>query len=63
MKNIKIIKLKIYIKMIISYDNITYICSCGTGLTACIVIFALTLIGKIEKCKLYDERNKYRRKR
>ena len=35
-------------------DNITYICSCGTGLTACIVIFGLTLLGKIEKCKLYD---------
>ena len=35
-------------------DNITYILSCGTGLTACIVIFALTLLGKIEKCKLYD---------
>ena len=32
----------------------TYICSCGTGLTACIIIFALTLLGKIEKCKLYD---------
>ena len=27
MINIKIIKLKIYIKMIISYDNITYIYS------------------------------------
>lgn len=35
-------------------NDITYICSCGTGLTACIVIFALTLLGKIEKCKLYD---------
>ena len=32
----------------------TYICSCGTGLTACIVIFGLTLLGKYEKCKLYD---------
>ena len=35
-------------------EDITYVCSCGTGLTACIVIFALTLLGKIEKCKLYD---------
>ena len=35
-------------------NNITYICSCGTGLTACVVIFALTLLGKIDKCKLYD---------
>ena len=35
-------------------ENMTYICSCGTGLTACIIIFALTLLGKIEKCKLYD---------
>ena len=34
-------------------ENINYICSCGTGLTACIIIFALTLLGKIEKCKLY----------
>ena len=34
-------------------ENINYICSCGTGLNACIIIFALTLLGKIEKCKLY----------
>ena len=34
--------------------DITYVCSCGTGLTACIVIFALMLLGKIDKCKLYD---------
>ena len=31
-----------------------YVCSCGTGLTACIVLFGLTLLGKYEKCKLYD---------
>ena len=35
-------------------EDKTYICSCGTGLTACIVIFGLTLLGKYEKCKLYD---------
>ena len=35
-------------------ENMTYILSCGTGLTVCIDIFGLTLLGKIEKCKLYD---------
>ena len=35
-------------------EDKTYICSCGTGLTACIVIFGLTLLGKYDKCKLYD---------
>lgn len=28
---------------------------CGTGLTACIDLFALALLGKVNQCKLYDE--------
>ena len=55
-KNIEEIK-KVFLEKgvdINNDENMTYICSCGTGLTACIIIFALTLLGKIEKCKLYD---------
>ena len=55
-KNIEEIK-KVFLEKgvdINNDENMTYICSCGTGLTACIIIFALTLLGKIEKCRLYD---------
>lgn len=29
-------------------------CYCGTGLTACIDLFAMSLIGKYDNCRLYD---------
>lgn len=34
--------------------NKSVIAYCGTGLTACIDLFAIALIGKADKCKLYD---------
>ena len=34
--------------------NKNVIAYCGTGLTACIDLFAIALIGKADKCKLYD---------